>query len=431
MLLHWCLLVLLIPILGALLYLVFGESRIRNKALRKWMLAENYKLDPEIDIVGHQRVQGLIRDVERINQYWSTTAERVDIIADPVAAYQVLLEAIRSAKRTIMVEYYMIRNDRVGNRVLEELTKKAQQGVKVFLLFDYLGSWTINKYRIANLKAAGGVAASFAPFQLIFRMVSPNLRNHRKLVIVDSSLAITGSANVGNNYFGRRYSKQNRDYLVIVEGKIVEHLEQVFYHDWRFSTDHPLPKRELSLVKISGTNSVPLQVIDSGPHTLFENLHESVLHLLSVAQHNIRIASPYLAPSEPVLYALRLAVRRGVRVEIMIPRKSDSAFLDIVGRSFARELADVGASIYIYEENFLHSKMIIVDDRYILLGSANMDCRSFRLNFELSLIVDSERVAKRANEIFNHDYKFCGVLDDPSQGWRMLENLSRIFSPQL
>ena len=372
----------------------------------------------------------ILIDSEKINKYKSVSASQVEVIEDPARQLQIIVDAIQSATQYICIEYYIIQNDSIGNAILDLLVKKASEGIKVYLIYDWYGSFRVNRSRLKKLTKSGGIVLSFSPFHLIFRFINPNLRNHRKLIIIDGKLAITGSANVGRKYQGKKHKEQNRDYIITLRGQVCEYLKSVFCLDWKFCIDEDLilPKTDSSPVP----GKYLVQVIESGPHSSYENLHETIINLINSATQSLCIASPYFIPSEPVMYALRLACRKNVSVTILVPKRSDSRLVDYASRSFSRELVACGASIYQFERRFLHSKMIIVDERYALLGTPNVDCRSFRLNFELSLLFDGEEVARRSHEIFQEDLKKSRRFLPIAGKWTLiLENFLRIFSPQL
>jgi cardiolipin synthase A/B len=260
--------------------------------------------------------------------------------------------------------------------------------------------------------------------------MNPHLRNHRKLILVDGIEAITGSANLGKMYLGRRRKNQNRDYIVSVTGPTCKLLQQVFINDWNFCSPDKLQYQD---VPIEPNGRFPLVVVDSGPHRFREPIHITLISLIHSATESIRIATPYFVPSEPVLYALRVMAKRGIGIELMLPIRSDSRWVNLASSSYARELMGLGARIYHYRDRQLHSKFVLIDGHIAILGSHNFDYRSFRLNYELSLVIDSAEITREVEQIFDEDVRHCSdfVHKARKTPMLMLENFARVFSPLL
>lgn len=339
--------------------------------------------------------------------YPSTTDNRVDVLVDASEAYPHLEQMIRDARHHIHLLFYTFEHDATGARFLAALVEKARQGVEVRLLFDAVGSPDLNDRALAPLRAAGGRAAAFLPVRLR-RRLTLNFRNHRKIVIVDAIRAFTGGMNIGDAYV-----KDWHDLALGLEGPAVDQLQEVFADDWMFATgeDLALPPYFGQHAQGPRADALPpgedpaagIMVVASGPDQRYNLTHDALFMAVTGAQRRIWLITPYLIPSPTLLTALRGAVYRGVDVRLLLPARSDVPVARLAARSYYPELLDSGVRIFEYGPCVLHAKAMIFDGSLSALGSANLDTRSFRLNFEVSCFVRSEPVNRAIAAVFERD----------------------------
>jgi cardiolipin synthase A/B len=359
----------------------------------------------------------------------------VELVTDGRDAYARILELIDEARSTIHITTYILGRDE-GSRVLVEcLTRRAEKGVAVRLLIDDVGSWQVRRRSLAPLIEAGAQVAHFMPvFHAPFRGRA-NLRNHRKLVVIDGRIALTGGMNLAWPYIGPPTAKDLwRDLSMIVEGPVVTELEVLFASDWRFATGAdpggaglPGPGPE-----ITGKESSVVQVVASGPDVAGDPLYESLLALIFSAQTRIWIVTPYYVPDEMLARALGLAARRGVDVRVIVPARSNHLSADLARASYLRDLHNAGGRVLLYTPVMLHAKAVVFDDQLAVIGSANMDMRSLFLNYEVALFVSSptqvEQVAAWALGLMSDSERELPPPDWPRE---LAENVVRLLSPLL
>lgn len=448
--LAWILAAVALPVLGPVLYIAMGSNRVLNRATRK-RTRVNRKLrqrgmdvEPGVPSADYAVAAALPEDLarierlgERLSRIPATAGNSVRVYHDSNETYAVLAQAIRSARRHIHLEYYIWQPDETGRQFRDLLIDKARAGVECRVLLDAVGCLKLTRGFTDPMTEAGVKLAFFLPlFPLRRRRWSPHLRNHRKIAVIDGDLAFMGSQNIGDEYRGRlqRLSPW-LDSHMRVQGPAALYLQQVFAEDWLFAARESLRGDDyFSTPRIAGDSVV--QPLPSGPDSDIASLSQIIFAAVTQAQASIDIATPYFVPSEPLRMALLHARFRGVRVRIVVPSRSDNRLVLWAGRSFYDELLDEGVEIYEFGEGMLHSKFIIIDNRWLLLGSANMDIRSFRLNFEITAVVYDERQARELSNVISG---YCDRSKRISQReiWgrglhlQVLEGAARLFSPLL
>ena len=424
----WLVVILFLPYLGVPFYIMFGGRKMKRMARRK---------EPIYAPTEHRHGGDQCGTVERLLGSYGvpppTVGNRVELLTSGVDAYLRVMQLCEQARSTIHVMTYILGRD-VGTQALVEcLTRKAAEGVSVRLLLDDVGSWRVRRRFLAPLVEAGAQVAYFMPMLHIPFRGRANLRNHRKLVIVDSKTAVAGGMNLAWPYIGPPGSHDLwRDLSVVVDGAATLELEALFASDWRFTTgrdptgiDQPVHRHDAP-----GMESTVVQVVPSGPDVVGDPLYESLLALVFAARDRIWIVTPYFVPDEMLARALTLAARRGVDVRLIVPNRSNHITADLARAGYLRDVQMAGGRVYYYTPVMLHAKAIVFDDQLAVIGSANMDMRSLFLNYEVALYVSSPaQVAEIA------DWAQSLLPDSkrelPPPGWELFENVVRLLSPLL
>jgi cardiolipin synthase len=345
--------------------------------------------------------------------------------------------AIRSARRHVHFTVYIFRPDGAGLRFLQLLAEAARRGVVVRLLYDSLGSFGLSAAHLAELRAAGGRAEAFLPLLWKRRPFTMNLRNHRKLLVVDGAVGFVGGRNVGDEYFTDRLGQQREwlDAMLELRGPVLERLQDVFLEDWCTATDEVLADTFVDLQPQPRGTAVG--VVCSGPDRDESDLWYAVVQAIGEAVHSVELSSPYLVPPPTLLFALQLASARGVRVRIYTNGPAaEAAVLYHAQRSHYKLLLDAAVEVYETVREYNHAKLLVVDGRTVVIGSANMDLRSANLNFELAAVaVDAEQLATEVMTTIERRrgaFRRITPADLPRRPWaRAIDGLCGLFSPLL
>ncbi|GAB6927333.1 cardiolipin synthase [Paenibacillus sp. JCM 10914] len=447
----WLLVLFFIPILGFALYLLFAQN-LRRIRLFHWddlqkTGIENVLLS-QMKGIGkgdfHFRNQAAEDNSDLIhmqineNQAILTDDNHVDIFTDGRKKFDRLFQDIEEAEDYIHLQYYIIRRDELGKKLMSLLTKKAKQGVKVRVLYDELGSRQLTKGFFRAFREAGGEAEAFFPSKLRFINLRLNYRNHRKLVIIDGNIGYVGGFNVGDEYLGLN-SKFGywRDTHLRIQGEAVYAMQVRFILDWNQASHHHDISYESNLFpKINSPGNVGIQIVTSGPDSRYEHIKNGYIKMITSAKKSIYIQTPYFIPDASLLDALRIAALSGVEVHLMIPDKPDHPFVYWATLSYIGEMLQTGANVYLYNNGFIHAKTIIIDESIASVGTANIDVRSFKLNFEVNAFLYDEQISRELTEIFHEDLRVSRILTmkhylERSRWVKFKESISRLLSPIL
>lgn len=447
--LAWIYAIILLPYVGWVAYLLVGETRLRRRARRrrKRMAHLISRLRPQAERRAQrdqrdadERLPADLTTVERMTRRLlgvpATSGNEVRIYQEANATYYALEEAIRDARRHVHLEYYIWQPDATGRHFRDLLIERARAGVECRLLLDSVGCWRVGRAFLRPLEEAGVRVAFFLHVNPLRKRWSINLRNHRKIVVVDGRIAFTGSQNVGDEYLGRlKRLSPWRDTHLRISGPAVLFLQQTFVEDWYFTTREDLSHDSYFPEPQRPGQSV-VQTVATGPDQDVRVLEQIVFAAVATARHSIRVVMAYFVPGREIRMALKHASYRGVRVQLVLPTRHDHPVVLWAGRSFYGELLQAGVEIYEYDEGVLHSKIITVDDRWCMVGSANMDVRSFRLNFESTVIIYDPRVAAELSNSIEADIgRSRRIAQADAWNRRLSEQLlaggARILSPLL
>ena len=448
--LAWLIVILLFPYAGLLFYTVLGSNRIRRRR------AARREYDEQIEIELGKLLEGgadaaqpeppepwidhtIFRVARNLGLGEGTAGNDVMLYADGPAAFTAMIAAIHAARDHIHVEFFIFRHDRTGERVLDALVAAAKRGVEVRLLVDAVGlAMTRTRVRFFEpLRAAGGQVTRFLPVGWVRGWSFFNLRNHRKLLVIDGDVAFTGGMNVGDEYAGRRrrWTRPWRDTMVRIRGPAARALQGVFARDWYFAAQESLAEARFFPAPGPAGSDV-VQVVPSGPDDSLLRLHRHTLAVIEAARERLYIITPYFIPDPALASAIALAALRGVDVRIMLPLRSNHPMVKWAGRSFYEELLETGVVIHEFDEGMLHAKALVVDGLVTSVGSANMDIRSFRLNFELNTFVYGPAFAAQVEEVFVRNALASKRVDPAAYARRSLverfaETTARVLSPVL
>ena len=341
-------------------------------------------------------------------------------------AYAQIAALLSSAKSHIHLTTFIFAEDPVADTLIRLLEKKAEEGVQVLILLDSLGSLMAHHASFESLKKKGGQVIFFNPVLHAPFMGRSNLRNHRKLLIVDSQRAIMGGMNIAKEYMGPQPDPARwTDLCLQLEGPCVQDMEDIFTADWKFATGKD-PGR-LSPAPNSGESV--LQIIPSGPDVRWDPLYDALLSLIFQAKQRVWIATPYFVPDESLTRALELAARRGIDVRLLVPRHSNHFLADLARGTYLRQLLNSGCKIALAEK-MLHAKAFLVDGDYAILGSANFDMRSLLLNYEIGVLVRSGKPLADLDQWFQAQFQTAGTSDFKVSYWRdLLESVGRVLGP--
>lgn len=441
----WLLVLTAFPVVGFFLYLAFGRSfRKRKLSLSKSMFSTDMltkrtnKQSENQDFI-HQSQNSLVG--RRLTKLLLNNSKSpyfmhndVEIYAEGHAFFSELIKDIYQAKHHIHMEYFIIRNDFIGNEIKEALIAQAKKGLEVRLIYDSVGCWRLGKAYINALKNAGVQCYAFLPMIVPFLGRELNYRNHRKITVIDGHIGYVGGMNIGDEYMGKHPSLGYwRDSQARISGDAVLGLQYHFLADWTFVSKQLLPSHEYIQPGTSKTESM-VQILASGPDSDWETMLQAYFTMVSTAEERIWITTPYLVPEESIMEALKTAALSGVDVRILIPSQPDHFLVYWATRANLEQLLKAGVKIHLYERGFVHSKILLIDHVVASVGTANLDIRSLEINFEINaFLYDQKHVERLAND-FLTDLSFARSLDLETHMTRprwqkVLEALGRVVSP--
>jgi cardiolipin synthase len=378
----WLFFIILIPYLGIPIYLFLSNTKFPTRLSRKNRLYRPDKVRLSDSNLSNARKILAAAGIDDPRPNHS-----VQLIPSGELAYSTILRHIENASQSICITTFIFANDEVGKAIVQALIKKASQGVRVRVIVDSLGAALIRHPSFTELKKVGGQVAYFMPLLHIPLKSRTNLRNHRKLMVVDSKIAIIGGMNLAKEYLGPKLDP-NRwvDLAAEIQGDSVRNLENIFAQDWLYANRGKIKEDPLVVAPTSsGDSELLAQVVASGPDVVGFPLYDVLLSSIYEAKKSIWIVTPYFIPDESLTTALELAAKRGVCVRILVPRKSNHRLADIARGSFLRQIQEAGAEVHLYPR-MLHAKVVLIDAGMLLLGSANFDMRSLLLNYELGVL---------------------------------------------
>lgn len=445
----WIAVVILIPIGGLIVFLFFGQDYRKQKIFNRKELKELSILEvfSEGQIYGIDNIDDdhinsnkhIIKLLLNSNKSLLTLDNDVKILKDGRETFAAIKEALRSAKEHIHMEFYIIDDDEIGNEIADILCEKAREGVEVRVMYDDVGSWNLSRSYISRLRQAGVKINCFLPVVFPWFTSKINYRNHRKIIVIDAKIGFTGGLNIADRYIKGTKLGVWRDTHLQIRGSAVLMLQVTFISDWYFATKELLSGSEKyfpnpALSEAAG--DVALQLAVSGPDSEYATIMQAYFSAITNAQDHIYISTPYFLPNEPMLTALQVAAMSGVDVKIMLPARSDSRVVQWASRSYFTELMEAGIKIYLYNKGFNHGKIMTIDGHFCSVGTANMDDRSFKENFEITAMIYNREITEILESHLIEDEEDCTLLN--LETWKNLrlhnnikESVARLFSPLL
>ncbi|MBM2659611.1 cardiolipin synthase [Staphylococcus pseudoxylosus] len=447
----WLLVLVLIPILGFIIYLFIGRQIQRDHI---FSLDEDDKIG--IEMIVSEQLEALKNDdfskgnhqivkfkdmVQMLlynNAAFLTTDNEIKIFTDGKEKFDSLLKDIDEATDYIHIQYYIFRNDSLGERILNALEQKLEQGIEVKMLYDDMGSRGLSLKDFKSFRKNGGQVEAFFPSKLPLINLRMNNRNHRKIVIIDGHIGYVGGFNVGEEYLGKKKKFGYwRDTHLRIVGDAVNALQLRFMLDWNSqATRDNLKYADRYFPDVDSGGTIGVQIASSGPDETWEQIKYGYLKMIASAKQSIHIQSPYFIPDQSFLDAIKIAALGGVDVSIMIPNKPDHPFVYWATYNNVASLLDAGVNIFHYDNGFLHSKTLVIDDEVASVGTTNMDHRSFTLNFEINAFIYDTHIAKELRLTFEKDlevsYRLTKEIYKQRSLWiKFKEGISRLLSPIL
>lgn len=448
----WLLVIIMLPGFGFIIYLFLGRKISREsifdlqsqEKIGMPQLVESQKklIESENLDVPESAYQDKTFEMVRLflesNEAVLTKGNKVEIISDGNEKFNRLIADIKKAKHHVHVTYYIFRGDEIGLKLLSALEEKAIQGVEVKVLYDPVGARVLGKHFFDRLRSYGGEAEPFFGSRFFLINVRLNYRNHRKIVVIDGEIGYTGGFNVGDDYLGL-YENMGywRDTHLRIDGNGVLSLQTRFLMDWNASAKNRTVDYKESYFPFSSLKgSTDMQIVSSGPDDEVHSIKKGFIKMISMAKESVYIQTPYFIPDEALMETIKVAILSGIDVKVMIPNKPDHPFIYRATLSYAEELVNSGAEVYIYDKGFLHSKTIVIDGEILSIGTANFDIRSFKLNFEVNAFIYDRYLAKKQVELFNQDINDSYILTrqmiNNYSKWELFkQQFSRLFSPIL
>ena len=439
----WIIVLALLPVVGFIFYLFFGQnyrkkkiiSKHSLKRIKKYAKHELLHLDEILSNDVTERNKGLISLLYNNNESTPYEKNDIEVYTDGKNAFNAVFAEMEKAEHHIHVQFFIVENDNIGNRLREILIRKSLEGIKVRFIYDGLGSFSLSKKFLKSLRNAGVETGSFLRVNFPFFSNKVNYRNHRKVVVVDGKVGFVGGMNVADRYLIGDELGNWRDTLIKIEGNAVHGLQNSFLVDWYFVTRTYLISKEY-YPQTSVTKNKLIQIATSGPDSDWESILQAFCKLIADARQYVYIQTPYFLPPESLLSTMKTAALSGVDVRLLISENSDARVTNTASRSYLREIMDAGVKVYFYNKGFIHSKAMVSDNIVSTIGSTNMDFRSFEQHFEINAFIYDKEFALKMKAIYERDLRSSKPI--PLKKWKkrekwqkFKESVARLFSPLL
>ncbi|MCH6198373.1 cardiolipin synthase [Aquiflexum sp. LQ15W] len=451
--LSYLMLAIFVPFLGILFYLFFGINFRKRNIFKKKLLADNVKikeLNHKIILHAQKTLEankeeikygaGLVKLLVNDSHNPLTDGNQVTLLNNGEEKFPEVIESIKKAKHHIHLEYYIFENDTLGNQIKDLLIQKAKEGIEIRFIFDDFGGKNIRGKFADELRNAGIEVFAFNKIKVFLLASKMNYRNHRKILVIDGKIGFVGGINVCDKYINSMSQKNLfwRDSHLKIEGPAVLHLQHIFLSDWNFCSGQKIQLDSVyfdNQFEDSLTGSA-VQIVAGGPDNARAIIMLSMLKAINLARNKLFITTPYFIPDQSIVNALKVAALSGVDVRILVPGISDSLTVNAAARSHYGELLKAGIQVFLYEKGFVHAKTMVIDDLIGVVGTANMDIRSFDINFEVNVNIFDSGIAKELTDSFMKDLEFAKKLNSGDWEKRPFylefpERIARLLSPVL
>ncbi|POZ92524.1 cardiolipin synthase [Petrotoga halophila DSM 16923] len=444
----WLLIFAVIPLIGFVIYLFFGRNWKRRKLTSDIYLNSNTTLSQEEKewlkkVLGENDIQylQLINLLKRNSKSPLFLGNDIEIFKNGKEKFSSFFKEIENAKESINLEYYIVKDDETGKKLKDLLIKKAKEGVEIKFIMDKIGSGRLKKSYIKQLENAGVEIAFYSYFLsplLKFVNTQVNYRNHRKIAIIDSKIGFIGGINIGNEYIGKSSLGYWRDLHLKVRGEAVNGLQKIFFEDYQTIVKAERKKEKIDpskyFKKQERKGNSLIQIAVSGPESENSSIMQTIHKMITIAKDHIYIATPYFIPNDSILSALKIAALSGIKVKILFPGKMDHFLVYFASRTYLEEIIKYGVEVYFYrKDRFIHSKFVSIDGLISTVGTANIDIRSFELNYEANLLIYDREKTQQIEDIFLEDLKISSHISQDyfnNQPFliKFTEAFSKIFS---
>lgn len=447
--LSWILVLFLIPLGGIILYIYFGVNPKKRKMIIMKEMSDRMSLDRLIQdqmirlnkkvFIRDQRLapkRHLMKLLLNNSKALITEYNTVRVLNNGRQTFGSIIYEMENASDHIHLEFYIIEDDQIGNRIKDILIRKALAGLDVKVLYDDLGSWSLSRRYVRELTSSGVKVVNFMPVKTYAFANKVNFRLHRKIIVVDGRIGFVGGINIADRYL-RGLGKNNRwrDTHLRLEGESVRMLQAIFLLDWNFASqtsDYDIryfPDNKVTEPKL-------VQIVASGPDSDWESIMQAYFAAIATAAQYVFISTPYFLPNQSILTALKTAALSGIDVKLLLPERNDSWIVWRSSRSYVKELLEAGVHVYFYLKGFTHSKLMIVDDVFASVGTANMDIRSFNQDFEANALIYDQAIARHLRQDFEQDIEnskeiFLEPWEQRQALEKVQESVARMFSPLL
>jgi Phosphatidylserine/phosphatidylglycerophosphate/cardiolipin synthases and related enzymes len=433
----WLLVLIFVPIVGFVMYYLFGQDtrRMRQISEKKYKTIKELSfksLIPSRNIKMLPEYANLVKILENSNLSPVLQGSKVEIITEGSRMFDVLLHDMKRAKHHIHIEFFIFKNDQTGRAVKEMLMKKASEGVEVRFIYDNIANWMVPGWFYKEMKKSGVQVTSLMDARFPKLANKINYRNHRKVVVIDGSTAYIGGMNISNDY---SINENWRDTHLRIQGQGALGLQASFLIDW-YSSGEAFLDDKIYFPEAKNYTPNLMQIATGGPYSLYHNLLQATVNIIIGAKKYLYLQTPYFLPNDILFQALQMACLGGVDVRLMVSWKSDSSYIDPATHSYYEDLLEAGMKIYEMQGKFVHAKTIVADDTISVIGSANLDFRSFETNFEINCYMYDPNIARQNKEIFFRDMELCREVS--YEEWvrrprwkKFFESTMRLFAPLL
>lgn len=443
----WLLVIIMVPFIGSLFYVLIGINRRKYKFLTLRQTKKMKRYDEKhqeaisnIDLKNHASItsyEKLVNLISKNSKFSPFDGNKVAVFYSGKNAFNEIFKAINNAEKFIHVQFYIFEKGEILEKLFELFKVKISEGVEVRVIYDAIGSYSLQRRIVKKFKKIGVKVYPTMPLKLGRILFTINYRNHRKIIVIDGKVAFTGGMNISDKYI-KASSELGvwYDVHLSIIGPAVQSLGHIFSKDYYFASGIETLQQSEYFPKVKKQGNSVVQIVSSGPDSDFSAIMQQYLMLITQAKKYICIANSYFIPGVVILEAIKLAALSGIEVKLLVPNKSDSIFVKYSMFSYFDELLAAGIKIYLYKSTFLHSKVIIVDDEIASVGTGNFDNRSFEQNFEVNTLIYDNQLAKEMKNHFLNDCDISTFLSKEdfskrSLGNKFIEGIARIFSPLL